>query len=650
MKRRIPAGFLCLLLLAGASASGGEIEVLRDRWGVPHLYAQNRDDLFYAQGWVTAKDRLFQIDLWRRAGTGHLAEALGPSAVARDRIARLVRFRGSWKAEWAGYGPDSYAIAKAFTGGINAYIQSLKKRPLEFEVAGYDPGLWAPEDITARVAGLLMCRNLVSEVQRAIDIREFGLELVQRRVPPDPLIPILVPAGLDLRLITDRILQDYREAIAAPQLPGEQGSNNWVVDGTMSVTGKPILANDPHRPVLIPSLRKTVHLVAPGWNVIGAGEPALPGVALGHNQNVAWGFTIVGTDQQDLYVETLNPERPGEYRDRGRWRRMEVERTRIRVKGETNPREVELHYTLHGPVGAGYLPALRLMQVKNWSEFRSAVSHYQVPSENLVYADRSGNIGWIAAGSAPIRTKGSGLLPVPGESGEYAWSGYLHVNDLPQVYNPPRHFVATANHKTFGPEYTRPISYEWALPFRAHRIEAVLQSRAKWDVAGFEQLQQDVLSLPALRFREVVRRSGLATRAARMILEWDGRLAADSEAAMLYEFWLSKAMLEPGNLETTLEALERDPRSLPEVVDWPHRPWVGERAHAEAGASGEKKRLGQGADRAARRCQHRERRRRHRLSPGDWRVLPPDYRLGGLGPLGNDQRAGGVGKPGQPAL
>ncbi|HZT33146.1 MAG TPA: penicillin acylase family protein [Bryobacteraceae bacterium] len=535
------------------------VEILRDRWGVPHIYAANQHDLFFAQGYITAVDRLFQIDLWRRVGTGKLAEVLGPRALERDRLARAVRFRGDWNAEWQSYGPDTRAIVTAFTDGINAYIRSLHgQRPVEFRSAGYDPGLWAPEDCVARVAGLLMTRNLVKEVARAEDVRRFGLARVQKLMPPDPVIPLEIPKGLDLSDINSDIIKVYNQTIG-PVRFAEQGSNNWVVDGSMTVTGKPILANDPHRPVQIPSLRKTVHLVAPGWDAIGAGEPALPGIALGHNEHIAFGFTIVGVDQVDLYVETLNPTNPNQYRYRGAWKEMEVEREPIRVKGQAQPQAVELRYTVHGPVihqdlarhrayalrwvgsepgTAGYLAGLTLARARNWQEFCAAIERYKVPSENIVYADVDGNIGWHATGMAPIRKNWSGLFPVPG-SGEFEWSGFRKMSELPLLYNPSSHFIATANHNILPPGYRIPLGYEWALPFRYERIREML-SGGKFDVADFEKMQQDVVSLPARRFQRILQRWHSNSREAAELAAWDARLSVNSRAAAIYEVWMAK--------------------------------------------------------------------------------------------------------------
>jgi penicillin amidase len=547
------------------------VEVLRDKWGIPHIYAQTSHDLFFAQGWLTARDRLFQIDLWRRIGTGKVSEVVGPSAIPRDRIARLVRYRGDWDAEWRAYSPDAREIATAFTDGINAHIRSLRgERPIEFRMAGYDPGLWVPEDVAARIAGLLMIRNPAREVQRAQDILKLGLDVVQRYMPPDPPIKLELPRGLDLARFQPGILRDFNTAIGGVQFVEQQGSNNWVVSGARSTTGKPILANDPHRPIQIPSLRKTVHLVGPGWNVIGAGEPALPGIALGHNEDVAFGFTIVGIDQGDIYVEKLNPANPDQYEYKGQWKSMEVVREEIAVRGWDAPAKTTLRFTVHGPViaedlgqqrayalkwvgaeagGAGYLGALSVARARNWDEFKRAVAGYKVPSENLVYADRAGNIGWIASGAAPIRKNWSGLLPVPGHTDEYEWSGLLGIDDHPQKFNPPEGAIWTANHKILPEGYPHQLGYEFAVPFRAGRIAEMLSEKVKFSVEDFQRMQQDVTSHPARMFQNSVLKPWLATRPvvskvegelARSLASWDCRLGADSTDALVFEYWLAK--------------------------------------------------------------------------------------------------------------
>jgi penicillin amidase len=563
------------------------VEILRDRWGVPHIYASGTADLFFAQGYIAARDRLYQIDLWRRGGTGKLAEIMGPDGIERDRLARAVRYRGDPEAEWRSYGPDTKAIATAFTNGINAYIRSLGgKRPLEFRIAGYDPQPWVPEDCLARVAGLLMTRNLTREISRSRNIKRFGLAAVAELQPPDPAVPIEIPHGLNLDDIDPEIIRVYNQVTGVR--PDEQGSNNWVIDGTLSATGKPILANDPHRPVRLPSLRKTVHLVAPGWNAIGAGEPALPGIALGHNERVAFGFTIVGIDQQDLYVEKLNPENPDQYMYRGAWKPVEIERQQIAVKGRTAPESIELRYTIHGPVihedrarhrayalrwvgtepgTAGYLAGLSIARAQNWREFLAAMDHYHVPSENIVYADVDGNIGWQAAGMAPVRPNWSGLLPVPGDSGEYEWKGFRKAADLPRLYNPPQHFIATANHNILPPGFKIPLGYEWALSYRFLRIHEMLTGAPKFSVADFERIQQDVTSIPARRLQAVVKQWHDAPGLAREIVSWDCRMTTGSRAAALAEVWMAKLRAalpdekpHPAlDVKAALEILERRP-------------------------------------------------------------------------------------------
>jgi penicillin amidase len=573
----LPGRLLILLSLLLVSASAEDItvpglrepvEVLRDRWGIPHIYAETQPDLFFAQGYIAARDRLFQLDLWRRIGTGRLAQVLGPQALDRDRIARLVSFRGDWNAEWLSYAPDAQQIAVSFTSGINAYIRSLGgKRPLEFRIVGYDPGTWQPEDVTARIAGLLMTRNIAREVRRSEDILELGLQTAQRHLPPDPFIKFEIPVGLNLAGITGALLRDYNNAIGSVQWPDEQGSNNWVVSGARSVTGKPLLASDPHRPVTVPSLRKTVHLIGPGWNVFGSGEPALPGIALGHNEDIGFGFTIVNIDQCDLYVEKLNPANLDEYEYRGAWRKMTVLREEVPVRGSRTPRRVELRFTVHGPViaedlgrhrafalkwvgtepgTAGYLAGLSLSRARNWSEFLDAAGRYKVPSENLVYGDREGNIGWTATGLTPLRKNWSGLLPVPGHEGRYEWSGFLPPSELPRIFNPASGWVATANQNILPAGYKHVLGYEWANRFRFQRVEEMLRAQPKFSVADFERMQQDVTSVPARRFQQVLRRwkyAGLTPRQSAVVerlRKWDLRITAESPEAMIYELWTSR--------------------------------------------------------------------------------------------------------------
>ena len=339
------------------------------------------------------------------------------------------------------------------------------------------------------------------------------------------------------------------------------GSNNWVISGALTQSTHPIMANDPHRVIEAPSLRYWVHLVAPGWNVIGGGEPVLPGVSIGHNEHGAWGLTIFGSDSEDLYVYETNPANPNEYRYQGRWEALRVMPDTIPVKGQADAK-VELKFTRHGPVlhedranrrvyalraawmetgGAPYLASLRMNQARTWEEFRDACSYNRMPSENMVWVDKKGTIGWQAAGIAPLRSW-SGLLPVPGD-GRFEWDGYLPITALPQETNPSRGYVATANHYLFPNDYAYDAArhWTWADPYRARRIEEVLGSGRRFSVAEVARLQNDDLSLPARALVPLLRDlpfSNPAVAAARdLVLKWDFVLDKDSAAAAVFQLF-----------------------------------------------------------------------------------------------------------------
>ena len=483
------------------------VTVLRDRWGVPHIFAETQDDLFLAQGFVAAQDRLWQLEIWRRAAEGRLAEIAGPEAVERDRFARLLRRRGDLEAEYASYAPDTKQILAAFVRGVNAAIEASRGRlPIEFQLAGVQPEPWTPEVCLSRMAAYEMTINAEREVLRAKLGTELGWKLTDELMPAEPPRPLESQPHAGLEGVDEKVLSlpwATGVPLRFPTAGARDGSNNWVVDGTLSATGRPLLANDPHRALTLPSLRYLVHLVGPGWNVIGAGEPALPGVAAGHNDRVGFGFTIAMIDQQDLYIEETNPGNPNELRFQGRWEPMRIERETIVVRGK-EPVTAELKFTRHGPVihedrerhrayvlrwagsepgTAGYLASLSLDRARSWPEFRKALERWKVPSENLVYADVEGNIGWQVAGLTPVRKGWSGLLPVPGAEGTYEWQGFLPAAELPSAFNPPRHFLATANNDILPPGYPHELGYDWGDPTRALRIAEVLGAGGKFTIA-----------------------------------------------------------------------------------------------------------------------------------------------------------------------
>ena len=544
------------------------VEVLRDRWGIAHIYAKNTPDLFFAQGFIAAQDRLFQLDTWRRIGLGEVAAVTGEQAVEGDRFARLLLYRGDLQAEWKSYSPDTQEIATAFTRGINAFIDHAEhKLPIEFQILGYRPQKWQPEDILSRMSGIIMTGNWQREVARARLIAKMGLDQARLVAPTDPVREFVPAPELDLQAISPNIVQGYLAAtkpLKFDPLPTE--SNNWVVDGTKSVSGKPLLAGDPHRALGLPSLRYLVHLHAPGWNVIGSGEPSLPGVAIGHNEQIAWAFTIVGTDQSDLYVEETDPADPRRYRVGDAWEPMKIIHETIAVKGRPTGVATELRYTRHGPIiyqdekqhlafalrwtgsepgGAAYLGSLAVGRAQNRSEFLKALDSWKIPCLNFVYADVSGTIGWVAAALTPVRKNWDGLLPVPGTSGKYEWQGFLPVTDLPQTFNPPQHWLATANHNILPPGYTREIAYEWDGPYRFRRIEQRLTEKSKLTLEDFQSIQHESTSLPAQALVKLLNGVELPKELdsfATLLRQWDGHLSKDSAAAPLYSVWLQELM------------------------------------------------------------------------------------------------------------
>ncbi len=562
------------------------VEVRRDRWGVPHIYAKTSHDLFFAQGYVVAQDRLWQMEMWRRTGEGRLAEVLGPAYVERDRIARLLAYRGDMIAEWSSYAPDARAIVSAFVQGINGYITEVKDHPpVEFSLLGFLPEPWDEKAPLQRMGALAMTGNALEEVQRAGLLTKLGRAGLEALMPTDPYRALDPAPGLDLRGIGATSL-GAAAADATIPFARREGSNNWVVSGAKTATGKPLLANDPHRAVGLPSLRYLTHLVGPGWNVIGAGEPGLPGVAGGHNQRAGFGFTIVGMDQQDVYVERVSVC-PGFRKSRraregtaprcswveGRWVPLRTIVDTIRVKGEA-PRAVRLEFTRHGPlvgedslrgrgfalrfVGsepgtAGYLAQLSLDRATDWNSFREAAARWKLPTENLIYGDVEGNIGWVAAGLMPVRSW-SGLLPVPGD-GKYEWAGFLSMDELPMAFNPAAGFIVTANNNILPLGYPRPINYSWAEPFRADRLAGVLRDSSGFTRADFERLQHDELSLPARALVPLLlaaaqrqlqtapaARDGAPAKdleaALTILRDWDHVMRRDQSAPLIYFNWL----------------------------------------------------------------------------------------------------------------
>ena len=565
------------------------VDVVRDRWGVPHIYARNTDDLFFAQGYVMGQDRLWQMELWRRQREGRLSEILGPETVDRDRQTRLLMYRGGFDdREWTSYHPEGRRIFTAFANGLNAYIaeisQSRDKLPVEFKLTGMTPATWTPETLLLRSATL---GDAASELQLARLVARVGVKEANRQRMPDPWDELTIPEGLDVNSIAEeavprggggggarmprpQIAPAYqhlfgsgsRAAMPEDEAP-EPGSNNWVIAGAHTITGKPFVVNDPHREVTNPSLRYIVHLNAPGWNVIGAGEPPFVGVAIGHNDRLAWGLTITGTDQHDVFIEEVNPANANEVRYNGAWEPLRIIREEIPVKGAP-ARAIELKFSRHGPIfyedtkngrayalrsvmnepgTAAYLGGLRLAQSRDCKEFLEAALYWKAPTENLICGDVDGNISFQASALTPRRKGWSGRLPVPG-TGKYEWAGFR--TDLPRLINPPQGYVATANNNT-NVAGTEPVMFKTlnnVMFERVKRLDQVIGSilaARKFTIDASKRLQHDYYSsrgaLEQDLFNGWAGRAIEVEKARKMVASWDAMLHKDSAAAAIYITW-----------------------------------------------------------------------------------------------------------------
>ena len=572
-----------------------EVEVLRDNYGINHIYANNQKDLFFMQGYLAAKDRLFQFEIWRRQATGTVAEIFGEDELERDIGTRLFKFRGNMVDELNHYHEDGFEIVSSFVSGINKYIEEVNKEPnllpIEFDILGIKPEKWTNEDVISRHQGLL--GNIEQELNIGRAVSLIGEEKVKELMwfhPKDPDIKLgndLTYDDLNQDIL--RLYNAYREPIEFKKdyiLDKYQskdeitytksnihindeysiGSNNWAISGEKSFNGFPLLANDPHRSLSNPSLRYMAHLVAPGWNVIGGGEPEIPGISIGHNGIGAWGLTVFRTDAEDLYVYDLNPNNYLQYMHKGEWRNFEIVNESIAVKDNDNV-NVELFYSVHGPVtfidekrnkayavkngwsevgGSPYLASLRMDQAKNWEEYREACNYFNIPGENMVWADKYGDIGWQAVGIAPIRKTHSGLVPVSG-NGNFEWEDYIEIIEKPNIFNPEKGYIATANQNVTPEDYDRwdVIGYDWADPYRGDRVNSVLEGKDKFDMEDMINLQVDYFSIPSKQIIELSK--GYINNNIEYfekLSKWDNVLDKNSVEAGIYIEWQTQIYFE----------------------------------------------------------------------------------------------------------
>jgi penicillin amidase len=606
-------------------------DIVIDHWGIAHIFAANIHDAFFLQGYNAARDRLWQIDLWRKRGLGLLAKSLGPAYVDQDRAARLFLYRGDMEKEWAAYAPDSRQWVTAFVDGVNAYVSQVQSGarplPVEFKLTDSRPETWRAEDVL-RIRSHALVSNVASEVARARVVCAGGLKADELRRKIEPLgHKVTVPPGLNPCDVPADVLKDYllatkqvdfgtltataqhaelsaeQKLTAALDAQSIEGSNNWVIAPTRTATGRPILANDPHRQLGAPSLRYIVALNAPGLNIIGAGEPALPGISLGHNDDIAFGITIFAIDQEDLYVYELNKSDPDSYRYRSGWAKMQIVRETIEVKGSP-AREVELRFTRHGPVLgldaanhrafamrtvwnesglAGYFGSSRLLMAKNWDDFKVAANAWGAPPLNIVYADVQGNIGWAASGRAPVRKNWDGLMPVPGD-GRYEWTGFQGKDVLPSRLNPAEGYFGTANEMNLPagyPNERNKIAFEWTDRSRIDRINELLGAKTNMTLADSMAIQTDAVSTQSRRavalLASLSSPDAAVTQALALLKAWNHEESTGSAAAAIYEVWATKhlgkmtvakaapraaSLIDNGQLQAVIEYLEHPDGAL----------------------------------------------------------------------------------------
>lgn len=593
------------------------VSIYRDQMGITHIYASNEHDLFFAQGFVHAQDRFWQMDFWRHVGAGSLAEMFGKGTLATDQFIRTLGWRDVAEKEYAGLSEESKALLQSYADGVNAYIQDRSPVELSLEYAilkgimnrGYVIEPWTP--IHSLTWGKAMAwdlgGNMSTEITRAVLLKTLSTEQLAELYPDYPQEnPVIVPtignnvaanepvtahsvvSNIDYQKVIERI-DSMKDLLG--ELGTDIGSNSWVVGGSRTTTGKPLIANDMHLGIQMPSIwyQNSLHCTVKSpkcrFNVTGYSFAGVPGVVVGHNDQIAWAFTNLGPDVQDLFIEKINPTNPNQYEVNGSWVDFDTRKEIIKIAGGETV-ELTVRISRHGPIisdsygplmdhngvsfkdRAGdqftipenYAIALSWTALspstpfeaiwgfnlaQNWNEFRNAARNFHVPAQNLAYADINGNIGYQAPGDVPIRKKGDGSLPVPGWNSEYDWAGFISFNDMPYTYNPRSDYIVTANNQSNPRSYNRLITTDWDYGYRARRIvDMIEQAPAKIDAEYIRSMHGDSKSLNAKRLvpilLQIEMKDNLAKIRDKHFANWDFQQSADSSAAVLFEaFWVS---------------------------------------------------------------------------------------------------------------
>ena len=590
------------------SALEKPVTVIRDANGVPHIKAGSEKDLYIAQGYIQAQDRLFQMDLSRRQASGRLSEVVGESTVDNDKFFRTLRLRSAAEQSYEAYSQEGKRVLSWFAEGVNLYMKEAEengKLPLEFSILGYKPDPWS--EVDSLTIGKYMAYDLggnwEDQAFRHYLLQHFTEEKAYDLFPSYPEEAPYIVSKKNLNI---------EKSFAAAVIPPEfNGSNNWVVSGKKTESGFPLLANDPHLSLATPSVWYQMHLEAPTVNVSGVIFAGIPGIILGHNESIAWGVTNTGPDVQDLYIEKRNPENDRQFLYMDKWEDAEVVKEPIKVKGGSAI-NYEVTVTRHGPIISEFAHAggkeevlalrwtahdpsaeleaiLHMNKASNWEEFESALLNFNTPAQNFVFADKKGTIAYKANGNIPIRKKGDSLLPVPGWTGEYEWVGFIPYDELPRIVNPKDAFISTANNKVISDEYPYHISNQWAQAYRQMRIQDVLREGSELTADDMKSLQMDTLNLQAKTlipaFIEAMGNPGdeQVKKALHILEKWDWHDDRNEAAPLIFNRWITmiqtmlfKDSMPPEVLELFKGKRMVTDRLLTDALEGKPGPWVSE--------------------------------------------------------------------------
>jgi len=527
-----------------------DVQIIRDRWGIPHIFAQNEKDLFYATGFIHAQERMWQMEITRRAGFGRLSEIFGRMTLERDKFLRNLGLKEAAQRDYENLTPGMKELLFSYSQGVNSWILSRKFNwPPEFLLLRHRPEPWNVMDtiIIKEIMALLLSVDYASEVVREKLVKKLG---------PQKALEIL-EEGVEIPLTTSE------EPFSSAEIKNSflfQGSNNWVLSGSRTQSGKPLLANDPHLEISLPPAWYEAQLYCPSMNVIGVTLPGVPLVILGHNQSIAWGMTNSGADVQDLYLEKLDSSREKYFAGDG-WKPLTRKEEIILVRGAEKPEKLDVLWTERGPIispiiidsqvpyslkwtihegGKTFEAIFLLNKAQNWKDFAEALKYFDAPSQNFVYADIQGDIGYYLSGKIPLRAKEVGLFPYPGWKEEGKWRGFLEEEKKPNIHNPAEGVIVTANNKITPDDYPYYISCDWDAPFRAKRIKELLLKHEKHSVESLKPIQNDVYSKNGELFLPLIRElkdaEGKAAKAQAILKGWNLEMTSGKEAALFEVF------------------------------------------------------------------------------------------------------------------